>query len=191
MSSTYSYKIVLLGESSVGKSSISIRFSKDQFSEFQESTIGAAFLTKTMTQSDGDSIRFEIWDTAGQERYHSLAPMYYRGAKASMVVYSITSTESFERAKLWVSELKQNCDNMLICLMGNKSDLEYSRNVTIEEASEYAQKEGLLFFEVSAKTGANINDSFHAISDRLPRENTDKARTFSNLTPVSNKKRCC
>ena len=145
MSSTYSYKIVLLGESSVGKSSISIRFSKDQFSDFQESTIGAAFLTKTMTQSDGDSIRFEIWDTAGQERYHSLAPMYYRGAKASIVVYSITSKESFERAKLWVSELKHNCDNMVICLMGNKSDLEYSRNVTLEDASEYAQKEELLF----------------------------------------------
>ncbi|EMD42925.1 small GTPase Rab5, putative [Entamoeba histolytica KU27] len=91
---TYQFKIVLLGDSSVGKSSIVLRVCKDEYKEFQENTIGAAFLTKTLIV-DGETIKFEIWDTAGQERYHSLTPMYYRGSNAALVVYDITSDVCF------------------------------------------------------------------------------------------------
>merc|ERR1712065_7596 len=95
------FKLVLLGESAVGKSSLVLRFVKGQFHEYQESTIGAAFLTQTVCLDD-TTVKFEIWDTAGQERYHSLAPMYYRGAQAAIVVYDITNTDTFNRAKAWV-----------------------------------------------------------------------------------------
>jgi len=114
------FKLVLLGESAVGKSSLVLRFVKGQFHEYQESTIGAAFLTQTVMLDD-ITVKFEIWDTAGQERYHSLAPMYYRGAQAAIVVYDITNQETFARAKTWVKELqRQASPNIVIALAGNK-----------------------------------------------------------------------
>jgi len=114
------FKVVLLGESAVGKSSLVLRFMKREFHEFQESTIGAAFLTQTV-QIDDTTVKFEIWDTAGQERYHSLAPMYYRGAQAALIVYDITSKESFLKAQNWVRELQRQANaNIVIALVGNK-----------------------------------------------------------------------
>merc|ERR1712046_172675 len=110
------------GDSAVGKSSLVLRFVRGQFFEYQESTIGAAFLTQTVALND-TTVKFEIWDTAGQERYHSLAPMYYRGAAAAIVVYDITSTDSFNRAKSWVRELqRQGNPALVMALAGNKSD---------------------------------------------------------------------
>lgn len=100
------FKLVLLGESAVGKSSLVLRFVKGQFHEYQESTIGAAFLTQTLSMEDSE-VKFEIWDTAGQERYNSLAPMYYRGAQAAIVVYDILNQDSFQRAQTWVNELQR------------------------------------------------------------------------------------
>ena len=100
------FKLVLLGESAVGKSSMALRFVNGRFSEFQENTIGAAYLTKSVVIDD-NAVKFEIWDTAGQERYNSLAPMYYRGAQAAIVVYDITNADTFERAKSWVKELQR------------------------------------------------------------------------------------
>ncbi|CAH9069948.1 unnamed protein product [Cuscuta epithymum] len=99
-------KLVLLGDMGAGKSSLVLRFVKGQFLEFQESTIGAAFFSSTVS-ADNTTVKFEIWDTAGQERYHSLAPMYYRGAAAAIIVYDISSLESFDRAKKWVKELQK------------------------------------------------------------------------------------
>lgn len=99
-------KLVLLGDMGTGKTSLVLRFVKGQFFEFQESTIGAAFFTQVLSLNEA-TIKFDIWDTAGQERYHSLAPMYYRGAAAAVVVYDITSMDSFVRAKRWVQELQR------------------------------------------------------------------------------------
>ncbi|XP_043939705.1 ras-related protein Rab-5B isoform X2 [Protopterus annectens] len=126
------FKLVLLGESAVGKSSLVLRFVKGQFHEYQESTIGAAFLTQSVCLDD-TTVKFEIWDTAGQERYHSLAPMYYRGAQAAIVVYDITNQETFARAKTWVKELqRQASPNIVIALSGNKADLSNKRTVEYE-----------------------------------------------------------
>ncbi|XP_062451752.1 ras-related protein Rab-5C isoform X2 [Rhea pennata] len=126
------FKLVLLGESAVGKSSLVLRFVKGQFHEYQESTIGAAFLTQTVCLDD-TTVKFEIWDTAGQERYHSLAPMYYRGAQAAIVVYDITNTDTFVRAKNWVKELqRQASPNIVIALAGNKADLATKRAVDFQ-----------------------------------------------------------
>lgn len=167
------FKLVLLGESAVGKSSLVLRFVKGQFHEYQESTIGAAFLTQTVLVDD-TTVKFEIWDTAGQERYHSLAPMYYRGAQVAIVVYDITSQDTFTRAKTWVKELqRQASPNIIIALAGNKSDLADKRVVEAEEAQVYAEENGLLFMETSAKTASNVNEIFMAIARKLPK--TDAA----------------
>jgi len=163
------FKLVLLGESAVGKSSLVLRFVKGQFHEYQESTIGAAFLTQTVMLDD-ITVKFEIWDTAGQERYHSLAPMYYRGAQAAIVVYDITNQETFARAKTWVKELqRQASPNIVIALAGNKSDLSAKRMVDHDEAYAYADENGLLFMETSAKTAMNVTDIFLAIAKKLPK----------------------
>jgi len=162
------FKLVLLGESAVGKSSLVLRFVKGQFHEYQESTIGAAFLTQTVCFDD-TTVKFEIWDTAGQERYHSLAPMYYRGSQAAIVVYDITNTDTFTRAKNWVKELhRQASANIVIALAGNKADLGNKRMVEYDEAQAYSEENGLLFMETSAKTAMNVNELFLAIAKKLP-----------------------
>mmetsp|Transcript_9696 Transcript_9696/g.24245 ORF Transcript_9696/g.24245 Transcript_9696/m.24245 type:complete len:197 (-) Transcript_9696:203-793(-) len=190
----FQFKLVLLGESAVGKSSLVLRFVKGQFLDYQESTIGAAFLTQTVCLND-TTVKFEIWDTAGQERYHSLAPMYYRGAQAAIVVYDITSTDSFERAKNWVKELqRQGNPNIVIALAGNKVDLAPRRKVQIEEAQAYSDENGILFMETSAKTAANVNELFVAIAKKLPKNPPRPVSQKLSIQPVAEpakKGGCC
>lgn len=197
MSRTVQYKLVLLGETSVGKSSLVIRFVKGQFHEYQESTIGAAFLTQTVVVGDY-TVKFEIWDTAGQERYHSLAPMYYRGAAAAIVVYDITSAASFNRAKTWVKELqRQGSQDVVIALAGNKLDRENERAVSADEAKKYSEENGLSFIETSAKTNINVRELFLAIARKLPKENAEATRKDNGILldadfeNRSKKKKCC
>ncbi|KAJ1650678.1 GTP-binding protein of the rab/ypt [Dispira simplex] len=180
----FNFKLVLLGESAVGKSSLVVRFAKDQFDEYRESTIGAAFFTQVVPVDDTTSVKFEIWDTAGQERYKSLAPMYYRNAQCAVIVYDITKAETFERAKSWVKELQRQADpDIVIALVGNKNDLEANRAVTAEECQAYADEGGLLFKETSAKTGANVLELFQTIAKKMPLDspkyNQRGARTSS------------
>lgn len=167
-------KLVLLGEAAVGKTSVVHRFVQDDFQENREPTIGAAFLTQRCRLEDR-LVKFEIWDTAGQERFHSLAPMYYRNAQASAVVYDVTKASSFEKAKLWVKELqRQASPQIVIALVGNKIDLitedgdesseaPVEREVERADAQQYAQENGLLFFETSAKTGEHVLEVFTEI----------------------------
>ncbi|KAK8821654.1 Rab5a [Blastocystis sp. ATCC 50177/Nand II] len=187
------FKLVLLGDTAVGKSCLVVRFVRDEFFPFQEPTIGAAFLTQTVNV-DNVTIKFEIWDTAGQERYRSLAPMYYRGAAAAVVVYDITSRESFNGAKSWVKELQRRGDpNVVIALAGNKCDLEENRQIPREEAEEYAAENNLLFMETSAKMALNVREIFEAIGHRLPKGTpvAEKTDTFVIAAPQQNDKKKC
>jgi small GTP-binding protein len=188
------FKLVLLGESAVGKSSLVLRFVKGQFHEYQESTIGAAFLTQTVAVDDV-TVKFEIWDTAGQERYHSLAPMYYRGAQAAIVVYDVTNADTFGRAKNWVKELQRQANpNIVIALAGNKADLAAKRQVETEDAQAYAEEQGLLFMETSAKTAMNVNEIFMAIAKKLPKNETRRSEGLSvraDAQPAKSGGGCC
>ncbi|KAM0786027.1 GTPase Ypt5 [Microbotryomycetes sp. NB124-2] len=180
---TSSRKLVLLGESAVGKSSLVLQFVKQQFDDYRESTIGAAFLTQTVPV-DGGFIKFEIWDTAGQERYKSLAPMYYRNAHAAIVVYDVTSSASLVKARSWIAELQRQADpSIIVCLAGNKLDLaDTQRQVSTEEAQQLASEENLLFFEVSAKTAENVETMFSTIAEKLPLDSpASKPRTGTPL----------
>ncbi|KAI9291387.1 ras protein [Neoconidiobolus thromboides FSU 785] len=174
---TFQFKLVLLGESAVGKSSLVLRFVKDQFDDYRESTIGAAFLTQSLVLENGTTVKFEIWDTAGQERYRSLAPMYYRNANCAIVVYDITQPASLEKAKAWIEELHKQADsNIVIALAGNKCDLESRRAISTDEAREFAQEAGLIFFETSAKGSVNIQELFTELAKKMPLEPTSSVR---------------
>ncbi|PWY98885.1 putative GTP-binding protein ypt5 [Testicularia cyperi] len=175
------FKLVLLGESAVGKSSLVLRFVKDQFDDYRESTIGAAFLTQTVSLDAQTTVKFEIWDTAGQERYKSLAPMYYRNANCAVVVYDITQPSSLDKAKAWIRELQRQADpNIIIALAGNKADLASTRRaIPTEEAEKYAEEENLLFLETSAKDSHNVSELFTMIARKLPLEQAADAQRAS------------
>jgi Ras-related protein Rab-5C len=187
------FKLVLLGDTAVGKSCLVVRFVRDEFFEFQEPTIGAAFLTQTVP-IEGATVKFEIWDTAGQERYRSLAPMYYRGAAAAIVVYDITNKESFNGAKSWVKELQRRGDpNVVITLAGNKADLQNKRKVEHQEAQQYAEENGILHMETSAKNATNVKGLFQEIAHKLPKNPPQSEREAFPIIPPKHAetKQCC
>lgn len=163
-------KLVLLGDSGVGKSCIVLRFVRDAFDANSKVTVGAAFLSQTARLPDTDTtVKFEIWDTAGQERYASLAPLYYRGASAAAVVYDITSPESFRKAKFWVQELQRHASpGIVIALVGNKSDLAADREVSREEAAALAAEFDMaVHIETSAKTSEHVQELFQQLGTKL------------------------
>lgn len=160
-------KIVLLGDSGVGKSSIVMRFVANSFNPDTDATIGAAYMSK-IVQSNTRSIKFNVWDTAGQERFHTLAKMYYRDANAAIIVYDISCAESFIGLQRWYDELHQNGDpNTVKIIIGNKEDLVSEEAVPPEKAAEYAQSIGAIFRKTSAKASIGIEAVFKEIAGKL------------------------
>mmetsp|Transcript_13696 Transcript_13696/g.29721 ORF Transcript_13696/g.29721 Transcript_13696/m.29721 type:complete len:232 (+) Transcript_13696:356-1051(+) len=201
MTGVESIKVVLLGESGVGKSSLALRFVTDEFRPYSEATIGASFMSKAVTipvttedsasheensgennAGNGDNtksqsttrqrhvgFKFKIWDTAGQEKYRSLAPMYYRGSDAAVLVYDITKPGSFAALQDWVDELKQNGPpDLVLAVCGNKSDLREDRAVGLSTGERYAESIGAVYAETSAKAGEGVESMFVAVAKRVP-----------------------
>ncbi|KAG6526670.1 ras-related protein Rab2BV [Zingiber officinale] len=159
----YLFKIVLIGDSGVGKSNILSRFTRNEFSLDSKSTIGVEFATKTL-QIEAKTVKAQIWDTAGQERYRAITSAYYRGAVGALLVYDITKKQTFDNVQRWLRELRDHADsNIVIMMAGNKSDLTHLRAVSENDGQEFAEKEGLSFLETSALESHNVEKAFQTV----------------------------
>ena len=157
------FKVVLIGESSVGKTNILSKYLNNEFNPNSKATVGVEFGTINQT-IDNNIVKIQIWDTAGQERYRSITSAYYKGAKGSLIVYDITRRSSFDSIDKWITDLKSNCDEKIsVILIGNKTDLEEQREVTKEEGQQKAELYKLAFMETSALNGNNIAEAFTAL----------------------------
>jgi len=162
------FKLVFLGEQSVGKTSLITRFMYDSFDNTYQATIGIDFLSKTMYLEDR-TIRLQLWDTAGQERFRSLIPSYIRDSSAAIVVYDITNANSFQQTSKWIDDVRtERGSDVIIMLVGNKTDLSDKRQVSTEEGERKAKELNVMFIETSAKAGYNVKQLFRRVAAALP-----------------------
>uniref|UniRef100_A0A7S2C2S1 Uncharacterized protein n=1 Tax=Florenciella parvula TaxID=236787 RepID=A0A7S2C2S1_9STRA len=190
-------KVVLLGDTGVGKSSLVLRFITNEFKPYQESTIGASFMSK-LIMVEGAPIKFQIWDTAGQERFRTITSAYYRGADGIIMVYDVTSQDSFNHVADWLTEVNRYAsEGTCKLLVGNKSDRE-DRAVSSEEASAYAEKLKIPFLETSAKNAENVETAFLTMASELIkiRQARGPAATATGTTKLGEKsgkssRSCC
>jgi len=170
----YLFKVVVIGDSGVGKSNLLSRFTRDEFNIESKSTIGVEFATRSVSVA-GKTIKAQIWDTAGQERYRAITSAYYRGAVGALVVYDITKDVSFENVEKWLTELKENATaDITMLLVGNKTDLAAQRAVSTEQGKAYATERGITFLEASALTASNVEASFLQILSEIYHKKASK-----------------
>lgn len=167
-------KVVIIGDSSVGKTCIIQQYLNNTFQE-TTSTIGACHFQKTI-----NDVLVEIWDTAGQERFKSMIPMYYKGAKAIIIVFDVTNVHSFEGAKKWLVEIKANISSSYKVLCGNKIDLHEQRSVSNSEAKTYAESNQCVYIETSAKDNVGIDEMFNDIADNIKRMKENEEHNSNN-----------
>lgn len=163
----YLFKLVLIGDSGVGKSNLLSRFTRNEFNLESKSTIGVEFATKSLTV-DGKVIKAQIWDTAGQERYRAITSAYYRGAVGALLVYDVSRHVTFENVSRWLKELRDHTDpNIVVMLIGNKSDLRHLVAVQTKEGKELAESEALYFMETSALEATNVENAFTEVLTQI------------------------
>jgi len=198
------FKVVLLGEGRVGKTSILMRYTRNEFNDNQVCTIHAMYLDKVMKIGTRDVV-LSIWDTAGQERFHALGPIYYRDADGALLVYDITDAQSFEKVRTWIKELRKIVGpNISIAIAGNKSDLEKHRVVGLQDAKDYAESVGATHILTSAKTDKNLSEIFSKLGERMLKQRTEKEAKQPRIStqnrivisddpppPQIIKKKCC
>lgn len=178
------YKLVFLGDQGVGKTSIITRFMYDSFDKNYQATIGIDFLSKTMYLEDR-TVRLQLWDTAGQERFRSLIPSYIRDSSVAVVVYDITNRASFLNTSKWIEDVRNERGNdVIMVLVGNKTDASEKRQVSVEEGEDRASKEGIMFIETSAKAGFNIKSLFRKLATSLPGMETAQPQQPVNLIDI-------
>ncbi|KAJ5076724.1 hypothetical protein M0811_00041 [Anaeramoeba ignava] len=192
------HKIVLLGETGVGKTTLALRFSEGENYNNPEPTIAVAFHSKTI-EITGESVKLQLWDTAGQEMYRSLIPMYIRNAEAAVIVYDITNLDSFNKIETWIEDIVSFASrNVIICIVGNKFDLNDARNVQNDIAHNFALQNNYIFFETSARTGVGVDSLFieiakqlHSLAKKDPhsQEEINDNQKINEL--VLPKKKCC
>ncbi|KAJ2454329.1 ras GTPase [Coemansia sp. RSA 2336] len=174
----YLFKLLLIGDSGVGKSCLLLRFADDTYTESYISTIGVDFKIRTI-ELDGKVVKLQIWDTAGQERFRTITSSYYRGAHGIIVVYDVTDGETYSNVKQWLQEIDRYAsEGVNKLLVGNKSDLEDKRAVDFTEAQEFAKGLNISFLETSAKDSTNVENAFltmaKQIKDRMGASNVQQ-----------------
>lgn len=188
-----SQKLVLIGDSNVGKTSIIDQFIDSKFGDTKPS-IGALHKLKSIKLSNGEEVQLDIWDTAGQEKFKSIVPMYYKGSKGIIIVFDITSNDSLDGAKRWIGDIEASYNSATLMLVGNKSDLGDLRSVSTENAQSFASSKNMLYMECSAKSNINIDEVFKAIAEKLPKS-TENANTNKLVASNSLKEKesgyCC
>ena len=168
-SKEYEIKICLLGDVSVGKTSIASRFCKNSFNENYINTIGGAYQQQNIILNNGVKMKLHIWDTSGQDRFRSMTNLYYRDAQVAILTYDVTNEQSLDSLTYWLKELndKVDQDNMLLCLAGNKNDVDAKdERVATIKGKEFADSHNMIFFETSAKTGAGVKELFQVIATK-------------------------
>ena len=196
MSEDTVYKVLLLGDSSVGKTCFLLRYCDKTFQEAHLSTIGLDYRLKSMTLNNEKNIKLQIWDTAGQDRFRALTKNYYKGANGIILIYDISTTQTFENVKVWINQIKEEANaNVIIYLVGNKIDLpKDKRTVSEEEGQKLVDEYKFLFKEASAKEGTNVNEIFQELVEKIDAEakpevpNTEKK---NQLYQAKDKKRNC
>ncbi|XP_054168270.1 ras-related protein Rab-35-like [Oppia nitens] len=194
------FKLLIIGDSGVGKSSLLLRFADNMFNGSYITTIGVDFKIRTI-EVDGEKAKLQIWDTAGQERFRTITSTYYRGTHGVIVVYDVTNGETFANVKRWLHEIEQNCDVVNKILVGNKNDDPNRKVVLTEDAQRFADQMGIRLFETSAKENINVEDMFNAITRmvlRTKKEQKDRQNSSDNAIKVhkgsahkSRHKKCC
>ena len=189
------YKIMVLGESKVGKTSLIKRYTKDQFGGVYLTTVGMDFQDKIIEIED-KKVRLQVWDTAGQERFRNVTKSYFQSSQGLLVVYDITDKESFEKINFWVDNIKNNApENAKLILVGNKCDLANERKVSYEEGENYAKKFNIKFFESSAKDGTNVKEFFFYLANEIYQDDKTKGKNNKNSLQLNanqkGKKKCC
>ena len=190
------YKVLLLGDSSVGKTCFLMKYTDEAFQETHMATIGLDYRLKSMKLKNGKTVKIQIWDTAGQDRFRSITKNYYKGSHGIILIYDITNPITFENITHWVSQVREEASkNVVIYLIGNKIDLEdEQRKVSTEEGEKLAEKLGLPFNETSAFDGTNINETFDDIVERIDKAFGDIPMTQKQnkiFKPIKAKKKCC
>lgn len=169
------FKVVLVGDASVGKSNLLARFTKNEFNQHSRETIGVHF-TSTIVKIGSKNVKAQIWDTAGQERYRSITHAYYRGAVGAIIVYDMTTVSTFANVQTWLKDLKETCNqNIVILLVGNKCDLKDEKAVPTEDARLFAEKHLLLFMETSALDSTNVDEAFRQLLTEIYNKMTQSA----------------
>ena len=164
----FAFKILLLGDSSVGKTCILKRYTDNTFQDAYLSTIGFDFKFKTVNLNNGKQVRVQLWDTAGQERFRTIAKSYYKSANGILLIYDVTNRKSYDNIRKWLNQIREEAPNRVsIILVGNKIDIEEKRIVKKEEGESLAKSCNLPFFESSAKDGTNINESFQLLIEQI------------------------
>nr|XP_058972215.1 ras-related protein Rab-10-like [Pocillopora verrucosa] len=190
----YLFKLILVGDSGVGKTDILFRFSDDAFNTTFQTTIGIEFMMKTI-ELQGKKIKLQIWDTAGQERFHTITSAYYRGAMGVMLVYDITQEKTFDNIPKWLRDIEENAPDVEMMILGNKCHMDDRRVVTKERGEQIAREHGIRFFEISAETNVNIEQAFYTLAeDILKKQLTkDNEETSQNIrvNNIQEKKSSC
>ena len=186
------YKILLLGDSTVGKTCFLLRYTDDTFLDLHMATIGLDYRLKTMVLDNRKIVKVQLWDTAGQDKFRAITRNYYKGAKGIILIYDVTNAKSYENIKKWINEIKEEIsEKVIIILIGNKIDNENERKISKEQGEKLANDYDVPFFEASAKSGQGVNESVFYLVQKILEADPEAQKRGRNLKFKNKRKKFC